>query len=103
MPETNKIETVNITPNYENLFSMYSQDFVLNAKSLSNLPVRNHEDVQVILASFSVALAAITNQENLDKLRDLLQKVVEESRENLSQKQDDEFNREKELESEFYR
>lgn len=85
------IETVNITPNYQNLFQMYSRDFSLYANSLRDLPLQNHEEVHQILATFSVALAAITTQENLDELRDRLQKVVEESRETLSHKQEIEF------------
>lgn len=86
--QENKIESVVITPDYNQLFNMFSADFTLNGKSLSAMPLEYHRDAHGILASLNVALMSATSFEEINDLRNRLADVVEQSSNLIATKQE---------------
>ena len=72
-------ETVELIPNYNNLFMMFLRDFSSQSQSLSCCSIENHSQIHSLLASLNIAVQAIDSTENLDIFRHELSNVVEKS------------------------
>lgn len=84
----NSVQTVEITPDYNNLFQMFIRDFSLNAQNLQNLDLDSHSLVHSILASLNVAVQAVDSTANFGAMREELAVIVESSSNWLRTKQE---------------